>query len=55
MEKCIPESQETPEYEAKSHSKKFLKRAAKLADRKLGSRKYYSAKKASKKYAKKRG
>lgn len=30
------ESKETPEYEAKSHSPKFLKKAARLSERKIG-------------------
>jgi hypothetical protein len=34
--KCVPESQETPEMEAKSHPKGFLKQAAYMSSRKLG-------------------
>jgi hypothetical protein len=32
--KAIPESKETPKMEAKEHSKKFLKKAVSLSDKK---------------------
>ena len=34
--KCIREKNETPQYEAKSHSVSFLKKAARLASQKRG-------------------
>jgi len=48
------ESKETPEMEAGYHSKSFLKRATKLADKHLGKGRKGKGKK-SKKAAKKRG
>lgn len=49
---CIPESKETPEYEAKSHPKGFLKKAARLAEHKLGHKKEKKGKKHSSRKAK---
>jgi hypothetical protein len=50
---CMKEKDETPEYEAKSHSRKFLKKAAALAERKLGGRRR-EKKRGGKSYARKR-
>jgi hypothetical protein len=48
------ESKETPEMESKAHSKGFLTKAAKLADRKLGSAKAKAKKKSKRMAARKR-
>lgn len=48
------ESKETPEIEASYHSPKFLKRASKLADKKLGSGRKIKAKKVARKRRAKR-
>jgi len=36
--KAVPESKETPEMESKSHSKRFLQKAARMAGKKRGKR-----------------
>ncbi len=48
------ESKETPEYEAKSHSKKFLKKAVALSERKMGGKKSSKKKHTKKAAARKR-
>jgi len=46
-ERCTPESQETPEQEGRSHPPSFLRKAARVAERK--------EKKSSKRHIGKRG
>ncbi len=51
---CMPESDETPTSESKSHKPSFLKKAAKLSERKMGGKGKMAEKKGKKEAARKK-
>ncbi len=51
---CMPESEETSAMEAKSHKPSFLKKAAKLSERKMGGKGKMAEKKGKKEAARKK-